>query len=156
MARRAGWTASALALVPIGAPAAAAVSAANPAGVVAALERAGYAPRLDRDSDGDPMVRFLVGAKSVQLLFFGCTANRDCDSLQLTTGYDMPEGITPEQAIEWMRDNRWGKVHLDDERDPFVQYDIVTGRRGLPEDVFATIIATYRSTIERFAAFVGF
>lgn len=137
-------------------PVIAAVSAGAPEGVAAVLRRGGYSPRMDRDADGDPMIRFRIATKSVQLRFYGCVAGQGCMSMQLTTGYDLPDGMDPALANQWMRENRWGKVHLDEDRDPFLQYDIAADPPGLPDGLFLGIVATYRDAVERFSKFVGF
>jgi hypothetical protein len=137
-------------------PAMAAVSAAQPRTVVAALQRLGYRATLDQDSSGDPMVRFRMGAKAAQVLFYGCRGNRGCDSLQLTTGFDLPRGASHAHVNEWVRSHRWVRVYLDEELDPFLQYDIATSPTPLPDPLFATLVKQFRDASEEFARFVDY
>ena len=61
----------------------------------------GYRPELREDTVGDPMVMFRNEGKTEYLLFYDCTDNADCLSVQFFTIFQMEEGVPLEVLNDW-------------------------------------------------------
>ncbi len=91
--------------------------------LVTILQDLGYRATLDEDGVGDPMVRTGMGGYNVFVYFYECETGA-CGSLQFVLGLDLEDGTTPAVIEAFNRDRRWGRAHLDDERDPFLRMDV--------------------------------
>lgn len=130
------------------------VSAANPQSVVSAMQDAGYKAELTTDDVGDPLIKTGMDGWSVSILFYDCTDNADCKSLQFFTIFDRSEPMPAEMAVSWSTRNRFGAVGLDDEGDPSLTWDVLTGDAGIPESVFKEALNNYDTAIARFSNYV--
>ena len=131
------------------------VSAADPQGLVSLFELAGYDPELSTDSYGDPRITLEVDGGSIDVIFYGCEeeSRTNCDSLQLSAGFDAPDGITPDMAIRIGSEYRFAQVSLDDENDPYIRWDIVTGS-GIPASVLLQSLRYFEDTIADASALI--
>lgn len=120
------------------------VTANDPASVVAALEMAGYQPKLSKDGIEDPMIEVKISDYSSRIYFYGCDkdTHQGCDTLMLSTGFDRKKPWTHDNATAMMKDWRFASVYLDDEGDPYVTYDIVT-LEGMPTKLFLASVSRY-------------
>ena len=116
---------------------------------------AGYEAQLTTDGVGDPMIASTLAGMPLRIYFYGCDAetNDGCDSLQLSTGFDREQPWTRGEALEISERFRFASVRLDDEGDPFISWDIITGD-GIPASVFLQSITQFERTIELTAAVV--
>lgn len=89
---------------------------------MAVLEAMDLSPELLEDGAGDPKIKFLVDGLNAYMNFYDCNAGR-CGSLQLEIGLDLPNGTSLQVANVFNARYRYGRVLLDDEMDPFYQYD---------------------------------
>ena len=119
----AGLLAPLLAFATMAAPAQAApgrgVSGPEAMAVFEAME---LSPELRTDGVGDPMIRFQVNDLTAYLNFYDCDDGR-CGSLQLEVGLDLEHGTTLHVANVYNARYRYGRMLLDDEMDPYLQYD---------------------------------
>lgn len=122
--------------------------ASDPAGLVALLEVAGYQPKLGKDETGDPMINLDLGGYKGMIYFYGCdeTAHDKCESLQFQAGFNREKPWAAAQAIELSQKFRFSSVHLDDEGDPWVKWDVVTGD-GIPAKVFLTGVEYFTDVV---------
>lgn len=114
-------------LAPLLALSAATAGAATGKGVtgdeaMAVLQAMDLSPELLEDGVGDPKIKFLVDGLSAYMNFYDCDAGR-CGSLQLEVGLDLPNGTSLQVANVFNSRYRYGRMLLDDEMDPFFQYD---------------------------------
>ncbi len=114
------------------------VTAADPATVVSALEMAGYRAELTTDNIGDPKVVTRLSGREVQLFFYGCDSESHdgCDQLQFMVGFDAEQPLDAARVERFMHDRRFASMSLDEEGDPWLSWDIVTGTEGIPTSVF--------------------
>ena len=124
------------------------VTAADPQGMTELLDMAGYEAELGKDNAGDPMITAEFGGRSARVFFYGCDeeTKADCDAVQLSVGFDREDAWTAQEAIQLPKDFRFAAVSLDDEGDPYVTWDIVTGE-GIPAKVFLRSIVLYSDMI---------
>ncbi|WP_165184892.1 YbjN domain-containing protein [Caulobacter soli] len=92
--------------------------------VAAWLQKGGYKAELTKDDQGDPLINSAAEGQTFKIYFYDCDATKRCKALQFSAGFDMKEGLKLEKANEWNRKNRYLKVYLDDDNDPYVQYDV--------------------------------
>lgn len=146
---RAGCLAiSAVLSTPLAAQTAAVAQASDPAGLVALLDVAGYKPELGKDSTGDPMIDVDFGGYRGMVYFYGCdeTTHDKCESLQFQAGFNRDKPWTAAQAIELSKKLRFSSVHLDDEGDPWIKWDVITGD-GIPAKVFLTSVSYFTDVV---------
>lgn len=104
------------------APAHAAGAGVTGPDVVAVLAQMDLEPELTTDSVGDPMIKFKLNGLNAYANFYDCN-DGTCGSLQLEVGIDMADGVTLQMANVLNTRYRYARIYLDDEMDPFIQYD---------------------------------
>ena len=98
------------------------INASDPDSIVAALQRAGFAARIETDSVGDPMIRSAARGANFSIFFYGCRGNRDCQDINFSAGFTMREPRTLKQMNDWNRAKLVGKVNIDDEGHPYIRH----------------------------------
>ena len=112
------------------------VTASKPETVIKALQAEGYAAKLEKDGEGDPMIVSSADGVPFRVHFYGCTGGKDCATVQFSAGYDR-EGETPLTLInDWNRDKRFGRAFLDKEGDPYLQMDVDLDGGGVSNALF--------------------
>ncbi|NEX91651.1 YbjN domain-containing protein [Caulobacter sp. 17J65-9] len=91
--------------------------------VAAWLKDKGYRAELSKDDAGDPMIDSAAEGINFKVYFYDCEGPR-CKAIQFSAGFDLKNGLSLAKANEWNRKNRYLKVYLDDDSDPYVQYDV--------------------------------
>src|SRR4051794_18018161 len=98
----------AISLWAMAAPAhAAMVTAQDPKSLVAALQGSGYQALLGADKTGDPMITSAVNGSKFQILFFNCTNNRDCRTVEFYSAYHLDKPNSAERMNAFNQDNRF-------------------------------------------------
>lgn len=121
--------------------------------VQAWLQKAGYKAELSTDKSGDPMIKSAAQGHAFFVYFYDCAEGR-CKALQFSAGFDLDKGTTLAKVNEWNRKNRYLKAYLDDDSDPYVQYDVNlnAGRTysGLDDDfrIWTGMIADFTKFID--------
>jgi hypothetical protein len=92
--------------------------------VAAWLQKAGYKAELTKDETGDPLIDSAAEGHKFKIYFYDCSEAKRCKALQFSAGFDLKTPLTLEKTNEWNRKNRYLKAYLDDEGDPYVQYDV--------------------------------
>jgi hypothetical protein len=117
------------------------------------LRDLGHTASLDEDSQGDPMVVFQLRGTKCYLLFYGCEGRR-CSSITFRVGFRThgPDKPHMGRVNEWNRKKRFGKVYLDDERDPILEYDIEFAGAEAREQ-FTAGLARWESVLAEFRQF---
>lgn len=117
------FLAASLALVAPSAPAAEGRGITGPE-LVEILQEEGYRAKLDADGEGDPLVSSRMGGLEIFIYFYDCNPAKRCGSLQFSVGLDLEDGTTLEVVNDFNTAFRYIRVFLDDEMDPFMQYDV--------------------------------
>lgn len=92
--------------------------------VAAWLQKGGYKAELTKDSSDDPLINSAADGQTFKIYFYDCDEAKRCKALQFSAGFDLKTPLKLEKANEWNRNNRYLKVYLDDDGDPYVQYDV--------------------------------
>jgi hypothetical protein len=141
----------ACALAAIGSPALAAegtVTAYNPGGMAKIMRDAGYKAELDVDDYGDPYIKTAFGDFDGAVYFYGCDdTNHDrCESVQFRAGLDRQKAMPLTLLNEIVTKYRYTAMWLDDEGDPWINFDVFTGA-GIPQPVFLRALEAYRDNL---------
>lgn len=103
---------------------------------------------LDTDQDGDPLITGRMEGVQYQVLFYGCTDNRDCRAVQFRAAWSMPD-VTLQALNEWNRTKRFGKAYIDHEGDPVIEMSINLDF-GVSEDNFVDTVDWWRIAVTDF------
>jgi hypothetical protein len=121
--------------------------ASNPEMIARYLNQMGYRAKLTKDKQGDPKIETGLGGYTVHVYFYGCTDNAACTSLQLQTGISTKKKLSLDQVNEFNKQFRFVQLHLDEEQDPWLYYDLPTGKAGISADAFALAVEIYEDQI---------
>ncbi len=120
---KAGLMAVALALAPwLAADASAQERGISGEEAMAVMRSMDLSPELQVDGVGDPRIQFRINGLAAFLNFYDCK-NERCGSLQLETALDLEHGTTLQVTNAFNSRYRYVRMHLDDEMDPYLQYD---------------------------------
>lgn len=86
------------------------------------LKKLGLSPEYGRDRYGDPQIMFQMSGLFCRMNFFDCKQGR-CGSIQLETALDLANGTTVQVMNEYNKTYRYGRMYLDEEMDPYLQFD---------------------------------
>lgn len=131
------------------------VLASDPQGIATLMQAAGYRAEITTDGDGDPKILSSAEGANFSVYFYGCTTNKNCQSIQFSAGFDLDSGLTLEQANDWNTNKRFGKVYLDDDWDPRIEMDINLAYGGVSEknmretlDIWSRLLAAFLTHID--------
>lgn len=130
------------------------ISAANPEGVMRAMQEEGYLATMGVDNVGDPKISSKVSQSNFNVYFYGCNNGVDCTSVQFSSGYNLDIPISAKRINDWNRENRFARSYVDDEGDPFIRMDIVMADGGVAETSFAYDLDFWRILVEDFEDFI--
>lgn len=126
------------------------IMASNPEDIAAKLQDFGYRAELTKDEQGDPKIKSSAGGANFSIYFYGCEKNIDCTAIQLSSGFDLETGTTLEVVNDWNANKRYGKVYLDDEKDPYIEMDIELEGEGIPVETFRMNMETWDKIVADF------
>ena len=132
------------------------VRAQNPQSLVTAMQARGYLAELTTDREGDPMIRSAASGTNFQVLFYNCTANRDCATVQFHVGYDLKTSPSLESINEWNRTQRFGTAHLDSENDPILEMDVDLDDGGVSQLLFIDNLEFWTTAMGNFEKRIGY
>jgi len=139
-----------------GVPAAAqTVQATRPETIMKALQDAGYRATLSKDNGGDPLIKSGAAGVDFSVLFYNCTENKDCKTIQFYAGF-VKKGLTLETMNKWNTNHRFARAYLDDEKDPRIEMDLDLDNGGMSAALFKANIATWESLLGDFQKAIDF
>jgi hypothetical protein len=101
------------------------VSAKNPNKILEIAKGYGDAS-LGKDNDGDPIITGKIDGIKYGIYFYGCTKNKDCDSIQFRTGWTVQSDKPTLLKINaWNKGKRFGKAYLDSDGDPTIEINLL-------------------------------
>lgn len=113
--------------------------AANPQGLVAALQAEGYQAKLTKDTFGDPLIETSASGYDYRIVFYGCTDNKAYSSLRFVIWFQDDGTNTPALANKWNKDNRFIQMAAQDDGRLTVAYDLST-TGGINKANFASAV----------------
>lgn len=146
--------AASLAIFSASSPATAQNVVADPAMIAKVMRDAGYRAEVEKASDGSPHIQSSSGGYPFRLFFFGCDADfSNCDTVQLFAGFRTERSPSLEQMNAFARDNRWGRVYIDQEDDPVIEMDIDLEDGGMSAALFRDNLEYWDAIMGKFARF---
>jgi hypothetical protein len=118
------------------------------------LENYGLPVEKTVDPDGDPKLDSRIEGTRFSVYFYGCETGAVCDSLQFSTGFDLEQPMSLEQVNEWNRAKRYGKVYVDEDGDPYFEYDVNLDFDGIGAKNFDDTIDVWRAVLAEFRDFI--
>lgn len=123
------------------------VSATNPAGVVKAVQEAGYDTEFfPRDEDGTAayiQVKAYDGNSIVRFSDCDEAVPDYCETLVLSTWWDRDTPISDAAVASANLNNKYVSVYRDSDGDPVMQWAILTRREGVPTTVFLNALQRF-------------
>lgn len=133
------------------------ITATDPEAIAAVLQSEGYAAKVEKTSDGDPVIRSKSSGSSFAVYFYNCSDGKDCATIQFSSGYDTESGKQPslEKINAWNRDRRFGNAYLDEENDPIIEMDIDLDDGGMSRDLFVDNFEFWTTVMSEFEKYIG-
>jgi hypothetical protein len=122
--------------------------------VADALQTKGYRAEIGEDKGGDPKVTSALDGSRFTIWFYNCKNGR-CASVQFESGFDLKDGMGLSKVNGWNKDKRFGSAYLDDESDPYVQYD-VDFEVGATTEAITNAIDVWAAVVPQFKEYIGF
>ena len=112
------------------------ITARDPKSVLAALATLGYVGKQEKMDSGRTSISVQISGLKSYIDFYDCADDlTDCYTLLFNVSLDLKKGTTLDQANEWNSKQITGRVWLDDNKDPTLDYSVSTFN-GLSEDNF--------------------
>ena len=118
----------------------------------------GYRRELREDTVGDPMVMFRNEGKTEYLLFYDCTDNADCLSVQFFTIFQMDEGVPLEVLNDWNSGmlKRFTRAYTYDQTKVRLDMDIATSQDGISARDFGVLMKLWLMRKDEFEEKIGY
>lgn len=129
------------------------ISATNPEAVAKVMRDKGFAVELTTDGEGDPMIKSDIDGDSFAVLFYNCTDNKGCKTLQFYQGFTDPD-VSAERINGWNQKHRFAFAYNDEEGDPVLEMDLDLDHGGMPKVLFEDNLDTWTSLATEFGKFV--
>ena len=118
------------------APAGDNVTARNPQTVLDALKNLGYPGKFDKMESGRTSIAVQISGLKTYIDFYDCADDlTDCYTLLFNVSLDLKKGTTLDKANEWNSKQITGRVWLDDNKDPTLDFAFSTFN-GVSTDTF--------------------
>ncbi len=133
------------------------VTAKDPQSLVKAMQAAGFQAKVEKDSGGDPMIVSASSGSSFRVLFYNCTANKDCQTVQFQTAYDTKDDKAPslQRINEWNASKRFTAAYLDKDGDPGLTMDLNLDFGGMSEELFKDNLAVWTGLMAAYEEHIG-
>jgi len=132
------------------------ITAENPDSVLAALKTLGYAGKLEKLKSGRTSITVTISGLTTYVDFYDCADDlTDCFTLLFNATLDLSDGTNLDKANEWNSKQITGRVWLDDQKDPTLDYSVTTSD-GIPAEAFAQNLKLWDRKIGDFKDFFNF
>lgn len=122
--------------------------------IVALLKKNGKVAET-KATEGETYVRVSGNGYTYSIFTFGCDdKGRACKSVQFFAAFNPKVSPTLEAMNEYARDNRWGRIYLDKEGDPAIEFDVDLEQGGMSEALFLDNVAYWEAIIDKYGDFV--
>jgi len=132
------------------------IKATDPLGMAIALRDLGYKATLDKDTLGDPMIVSKAQGLNFVILFYDCTDNADCRSIQYSSSFTLTDGIDPNTLNAWNLDKRYAKTYINDEGEIYLKYDVNLDGGGIQLETFKDNFDIWDSLLGEFKDHIDF
>ncbi len=113
----------------------------------------GLPAEVTTDKDGDPLIRTFKNETKYGVYFYGCNAKSRCNSIQFSAGFSV-KGFGLDQVQQWNRTKRFGRVYLDDEKEPWIEMDMDL-EHGATVDAVSNNFDRWDGVVTEFKKFIA-
>lgn len=132
------------------------VTARDPQSVLTALSNLGYPGKLEKMDSGRTSIAVRISGLKTYIDFYDCDDNlADCYTLLFNVALDLKKGTTMDKANEWNSKQITGRVWLDDNKDPTLDFAFSTFN-GVSEDTFEQNVKLWDKKISDLKEFFNF
>jgi hypothetical protein len=129
------------------------VCANAPQTVFAAMEKAGFKPKMTTDGQGDPMIESDESAYHFDVYFYGCDKQHaNCDSLRFEVLFEKAPENTFALANKWNAEKRFLQAYIRDDQQMALAYDLAM-IGGLSQRNFADVLDWWDSQLGELGKF---
>lgn len=121
---------------------------------VAWLQGAGYKAEIltRKDTSKSRYIGSASGGVNFYIDLYDCKTTR-CASLQFYSAFDKDKPLTAAKLNEWNKDNRYSRGYIDDEGDPYVEYDANLSPGGTYE-ALEDDLQVWANSLDSFTTFI--
>ena len=122
---------------------------AEPKQVAKILQSEGYSAKISSDSDGDPLISSSTQGARYIIVFYDCSQNIRCKSIQFSCAFKANGAVSVNQANEWNSSRRFTKAIIDKEGDLWLYFDLALSA-GMKRELFVSNLATWNDSLGDF------
>ena len=127
---------------------------ANPQQIIKILQDEGFSAKLEKDSQGDPVIRSGSQGLKWSIDFYSCKKGVNCSSVQFRSGFDAEGKIAVEQVNNWNAKMRFTSAALLNTGSVILKRDLeLTG--GIPITSFKSFIQDWDWHLGQFKLHIG-
>jgi Putative bacterial sensory transduction regulator len=105
--------------------------------------------------EGEEYIRVTGGGYGYSIFTYGCDDKaKNCKSVQFFVGMNPKVNPTLEAMNTYARENRWGRIYLDKDGDPAMEFDVDLEQGGMSEALFLDNVAYWEAVIDKYGDFV--
>jgi Putative bacterial sensory transduction regulator len=122
--------------------------------IAGVLKGAGHMLEI-KTADGERYISSEIAGYKYALLFFGCDdTKKNCKSVQFFVAFTPKTKPTLDAMNGYAKDHRWGRIYLDKDGDPAMEFDLDLEQGGMSEELFLDNVAYWEAIVGGFAKFV--
>ena len=122
--------------------------------ITAILQSEGYQAKRAGETAA-PRIETAMSGYSATVVFYGCDdKGQACKSVQFYAGFNPKTSPTLQAMNDYAKDNRFGRIYLDEDNDPVIEMDVDLEAGGMSEELFIDNLAYWTTILDRFADFV--
>lgn len=126
------------------------VTAEDPQTILNELSVLGYPGKLSKTSDGYPEIALRIAGENTYIDFDNCDDNEShCETILFNIGATIKGGVTPGKANEWNSKKILGRIWLDQDSNPVLDYTVST-YEGLSPSVFDETMKAWADVVQEF------
>jgi hypothetical protein len=126
------------------------VTARDPSSLAKVLQAKGYQAELTKDDSGDPMIKSASSGTNFIILFYGCTAHKDCATVQLFAGFTEFKNGSASALADWNANNRFARAYLSDKGAARLEMDLDLDDGGMSTALFEDNLEWWVATLAGF------
>ncbi|QZD89657.1 YbjN domain-containing protein [Qipengyuania aurantiaca] len=117
------------------------------------LQAEGYKAKVE-GTGGDRHIKTGMAGYSFLILPYDCNDKGDgCKSVQFYTAFTPKDKPTLEEMNTYAAENRFGRIYLDQDRDPAIEMDIDLEVGGMSKELFLDNLLYWEAVMVGFAEF---
>lgn len=80
--------------------------------------------QLDKDSDGNPLIKAVMDGRHYNIYFFNCSSKTQCAEIQFAASWSTKGAPSLAKINEWNLGKRFGRAYIGKDKDPWIEMDV--------------------------------